>query len=94
MHVHFSVFETGSLYEASAVLEPCCADLACLCFLSAGIEVMPTMPVNVSGIFLLGFLRQGFSVALDPVRPGTHSVDQAGHKLTEIYLPLPPECWD
>jgi hypothetical protein len=26
--------------------------------------------------------------------PGTHSVDQAGLKLTEIYLPLPPKSWD
>jgi hypothetical protein len=25
---------------------------------------------------------------------GTHSVDQAGLKLTETRLPLPPECWD
>uniref|UniRef100_A0A8C8U2E8 Large ribosomal subunit protein mL42 n=1 Tax=Peromyscus maniculatus bairdii TaxID=230844 RepID=A0A8C8U2E8_PERMB len=26
--------------------------------------------------------------------PGTHSVAQAGLELTEIYLALPPECWD
>ena len=26
--------------------------------------------------------------------PGTHSVDQAGLELTEICLPLPPECWN
>ncbi|KAH0508247.1 Cytochrome P450 3A25 [Microtus ochrogaster] len=26
--------------------------------------------------------------------PGTSSVDQAGLELTEIRLPLPPECWD
>ena len=25
--------------------------------------------------------------------PGTHSIDQAGLKLTEILLPMPPECW-
>ena len=24
--------------------------------------------------------------------PGTHYVDQAGLELTEIHLPLPPEC--
>ena len=29
-----------------------------------------------------------------PGCPGTHSVDQAGLELTEIHLPLPPECWD
>ncbi|NP_001396400.1 C-_U-editing enzyme APOBEC-1 isoform b [Mus musculus] len=40
-------------------------------------------------------------VAVDPTLrhgnpgcPGTFSVDQAGPKLTEICLPLPPECWD
>jgi hypothetical protein len=26
--------------------------------------------------------------------PRTHSVDQAGLKITEIHLPLPPKCWD
>ena len=25
---------------------------------------------------------------------GTHYVDQAGRKCTQIYLPLPPDCWD
>jgi hypothetical protein len=29
-----------------------------------------------------------------PGCPGTHSVAQAGLELTEIRLPLPPECWD
>jgi hypothetical protein len=24
----------------------------------------------------------------------TYSVDQSGLELTEICLPLPPECWD
>jgi hypothetical protein len=43
-------------------------------------------------LFLFCFvLRQGFFSA---VWPGTHSVDQAGLNLTEIHLPLPPECWD
>ena len=26
--------------------------------------------------------------------PGAHCVDQAGLYLTEIHLPLPPECWE
>ena len=38
-------------------------------------------------------LRQGFSVALVPVLE-LALVDQAGLELTEIHLPLPPECWD
>ena len=39
------------------------------------------------------FSRQGFSVALGPV-PELVLVDQAGLELTEIHLPLSPECWD
>ena len=39
------------------------------------------------------FSRQGFSVALEPVLE-LALVDQPGLELTEIYLPLPPECWD
>ncbi|XP_052600304.1 bcl-2 homologous antagonist/killer isoform X3 [Peromyscus californicus insignis] len=33
-------------------------------------------------------------IASSPGCPGTRSVAQAGLKLTEICLPLPPECWD
>ena len=39
------------------------------------------------------FSRQGFSVGLEPVLE-LALVDQAGLELTEIRLPLPPECWD
>ena len=42
---------------------------------------------------LFGFSRQGFSVALEPVLE-LALVDQASFELTEICLPLPPECWD
>ncbi|KAH0511373.1 Serine/threonine-protein kinase TAO2 [Microtus ochrogaster] len=35
----------------------------------------------------------GFSVVLEPVLE-LALVDQAGLELTEIRLPLPPECWD
>ena len=37
--------------------------------------------------------RQSFSVALEPVLE-LALVDQAGLELTEIYLSLPPKCWD
>ena len=37
------------------------------------------------------FSRQGFSVALEPVLE-LAIVEQAGLKLTEIHLPLPPKC--
>ena len=39
------------------------------------------------------FLRQGFSLALEPVLE-LALIDQAGLKLIEIRLPLPLECWD
>ena len=44
--------------------------------------------------FFFVCLRQGFSVALQPVLELT--VDQADLELTEtcLPLPLPPECWD
>ena len=44
---------------------------------------------NLSYFF---FLRQGFSVALEPVLE-LALVDQADLELTEIHLPLPPKCW-
>ena len=43
--------------------------------------------------FFVFFSRQGFAVALEPVLELAF-VDLAGLKLTEIGLPLPPECWD
>ena len=49
--------------------------------------------VGVVVVVVLVFLRQGFSVALEPF-PELGLVDQAGLKLTEIRQPLPPECWD
>ena len=45
------------------------------------------------GFFFLDFLRQGFFVVLEPVLE-LALVDQSGLELTEICLPLPPECWD
>ena len=44
-------------------------------------------------LFCFGFWRHGFSVALEAVLE-LALVDQAGLELTEILLPLPPECWD
>jgi hypothetical protein len=38
-------------------------------------------------------LETDFSLC-SPSCPGPCSVDQAGLELTEICLPLPPECWD
>ena len=44
-------------------------------------------------LFIFGFSRQNFSVALEPVLE-LALVDQVGLELTEICLPLPPDCWD
>ena len=49
--------------------------------------------VVVVAFLLFCFPRQGFSVALEPVLE-LALVDQAGLELTEIRLPLPPECWN
>ena len=43
--------------------------------------------------------REGFFIGdmvslHSPGCPGTSYIDQARFKLTEISLPLPPECWD
>ena len=45
--------------------------------------------VKVSWFFETGFLWCSFEAC-----PETHPVGQAGLKLTEICLPLPPKCWD
>ena len=45
-------------------------------------------------VVLFCFFLDGVSLCNSPSCPETHSVDQAGLKLTEIHLPLPPECWD
>ena len=39
-------------------------------------------------------LACGNSICIALACSGTCSVDQAGLELTEICLPLPPECWD
>ena len=55
---------------------------------------------QVSYLFNLFFGFIYFLVFLDWVClcssgcPGTHSVDQADLKLTEIHPPLPSDCWD
>ena len=43
--------------------------------------------------FCFVFLRQGFSVASEPVLE-LALVEQAGLELKEIHLPLRPKCWD
>jgi hypothetical protein len=43
-------------------------------------------------VFVVVILRKRVSLCSFGY-PGTCSVDQAGHKLTEIHLSLSPECW-
>ena len=40
------------------------------------------------------FFWDKVSLRNSPGYPGIHFVHQAGVKLTEICLPLPPGCWD
>ena len=46
---------------------------------------------NFSNIYF--FLSFWFSLCSSSC-PETHSVVQAGLKFSEIYLSLPPKCWD
>jgi hypothetical protein len=45
-------------------------------------------------VFVLLFFSPEMVSLCSPGCPGTCSVDQAGFRLTEIHLPLPPKCWD
>jgi hypothetical protein len=45
-------------------------------------------------LFVLFCLFEAWSLCIALVVSGTRSEDEAGLKLTEIRLPLPPECWD
>ena len=60
-------------------------------------ETIPNISVTLGICVVRGslnfFSRQGFSVALVPVLV-LALVYQAGLELTEIFLPLPPKCWD
>lgn len=38
--------------------------------------------------------QTSFKPLCSPDCPGTHSVAQTGLALTQIHLPLAPECWD
>ena len=51
------------------------------------------LPLPLFPLLLLfdGFSRQGFLVALEPVLE-LALIDQVGLELTEICLPLPPQC--
>ena len=53
--------------------------------------VMSNFQVNF--LFCFVFLRQGFSIALEPVME-LALVDQASLELRAIRLLLPPKCWD
>ena len=46
------------------------------------------------GFPLFGLFETGFFLYNSSGHPGNHSVHQAGLELTEIHLPLPPDCWD
>ena len=52
----------------------------------------PEPKITFLKIFCVESSRQGFSVALEPALD-LALIDQAGFKLIEIHLSLPPECW-
>ena len=56
---------------------------------------LPPEPVSAFILFVCLFcFPDRVSLCNSPGCPGTSSVDQAGLELTEICLPLPPECWN
>jgi hypothetical protein len=68
------------------------------CFLSVYIQLEEDLYLLLFYLFIYLFiylftLKQSFFLCIS-VCLGTHSVDQPGLELTEIHLPLPPECWD
>ena len=65
--------------------------LACCHVMEKSFVIVVVVVLFVCLVF--GFSRQGFSVALELVLE-LALIDQAGLKLTEIHLSLPPECWD
>ena len=65
----------------------------CLFFSYNGI-FWKTKPNHKTYIFSFSIFFLDRVSLCHPGCPGTHSVDQAGLYLTEICLPLFPECWD
>ena len=61
-------------------------------FCGRGLHVLSAIHYLVMIFGGLGRSRKAFSVGLEPARE-LALVDQAGLELTEICLPLPPECW-
>ena len=62
---------------------------------TSGKSMEETVPIirAQADIEIVGFFRRRVSLCI-PGYPATHFVDQAGLELTEIYLLLPPQCWD
>ena len=98
-----SFFETVVVYVTLTVLENILyqavfktKDLHVLSSPSGmgGLKACATIPGTFILFYLLffGFLRQGFSVALEAVLE-LSLVEQDGIEITEIHLPLPSECW-
>ena len=100
----YSLF-TGELLHLWVALDDRASIVNRFCFfqLFKPTEVFWHCPVNSNTNFFCSFvlililvcfvLRQGFSVALEPIME-LALVDQASLELTEICLSLLPGCWD
>ena len=89
---HKEMIGIGSEETSSLISSPCI-----VCMSTKDIQIHSFWPFfNFWVLFLCLFLvfQDRFSLFSFGACPGTHSVDQAGLKLTEICLPLPPECWN
>ena len=57
------------------------------------ITFIPVQLAILEFFFFFFFLRQAFSLAVEPILK-LALVDQVELELTEVYLPLPPKCWN
>ena len=57
-------------------------------------EFVKETSISVHQFFFVSVFRSRVSICNSPDCPELALVDQASLELTEIFLPLPPECWD
>ena len=74
-------------------MDACVIDLLSF-LLCQGSQPLPFLREDVLMVFCLVLFSQDRVPPCSPCCPETHSVDQAGHKLTETHLPLPPKYLD
>ena len=97
LHLYMCIYNVHNVYTCVEVggqqLE-----LVSLCHVGAGdqtqvIQFGDRYPYRTISLSQVIFILRPFLCSFEACT-GTCSVHQAGLELTEIHLPLPPECWD